>query len=77
MTAPTYRPRYIDKNGMDVLETPFPSMKRAWERCQQLVHMGMAEVGSIKITSSHGDTYTIAEVENILTDNDVPFDPIA
>jgi hypothetical protein len=77
MSNPNYRPRYTDKSGVTVLETPFPTIKKAWGRCQELVHMGVAQVGSIIVSASTGETYTIAEIEKILADNEIPFDPIA
>lgn len=73
----SYQPRYTNRNtGLDTLDTAFPSMKSAQARAWDLVNNGMAEPASITFRTTHGETLTIADIEKILADNEVPYVPI-
>jgi len=74
----SYQPRYTNQQtGLPTLDTSYPSMRAAHARAWDLVDKGLAKADSISFKSAHGEEYTIADLERILADNEVPFDPIA
>lgn len=76
MTA--YRPHYASINtGISTIDNPVATMSAAHKRAHVLIRDGVAQASAIVFHNDHGDKYSIADIEQIMADNNVPFEPIA